>query len=155
MGHATAHRGVAALLLLASCRPAPSSLSPAPGDQYGTYRFSERVAGSSPLLVVDGELTFRADSIEARVGEVACLPTVPRDFRQFTLECGTVGLSFERADPLRHPTWSAEGTAMVQERVCRRRELDRFGVERCVEYRNERALKARTFRGELHPKAVP
>jgi hypothetical protein len=126
-----------------------------PEAQAGTFRFSERARGSGVVIDRAGEFTVTADTIMVRVVGRSCRPLIPPNTRSYLFDCGDVGLTFDRVEPLRRPRYSAIGIVMVEERVCREQVQDRLGVQRCAGYVTQRVPRERSFHGELHPRPMP
>lgn len=144
-----------AVLLLAACSYTPPRFEPYPVSLHGTYRFADRVSGSTPALVVEGEFTIQADTILAGLAGGFCQAGIPANIQAFTFRCGTATLWFDRHNPLQRASYSIQGTATVQERVCYRYGTNSRGEQICLEYRQQRNQVTRVFGGVIRPIPVP
>lgn len=140
----------ALLLLTIACGGALPTVTPTPASQHGTFRFSERVAESSPQLVVEGVFTVTADTIvvdESNPGP--CFPIVPASTQVIRYRCGPLVLGFDRRQPLLRSGYTIAGTALESQRVCIRTTISPTGQVICAQYGQERVQVARTFSGRI------
>jgi len=124
---------------------------PTPVSQHGTFRFTDRVNAASPMIVVEGEFTVRADTIIATVTSGNCQPVIPPSTQAYNIRCGQVQLSFDRRNPLQRAGYSVQGTAMVPQRVCVRFVPNSSGQQVCVQYGTETVQVVRQFTGTIRP----
>lgn len=139
------------LTLLAGCGSTAYVAQPIPMSQHGTFRFSDRVNAASPMIVVEGEFTVRADTIVAEVTSGNCQPVIPASTRSYGFRCGPVSLTFDRYNPLLRATYSVQGTAMEMRRVCVRFVTNSSGQQVCTQYGQESIQVVRNFGGRIRP----
>ncbi len=144
----------AAMMLLmatAACGGSAPVPQPIPVDQYGSYRFLQRVEGADPPITVEGEFTIEADSIRVGLASGYCRPLQPSTVRSTVFHCGPVTLYFDREQPLLRSGFSVQGTAYVFQRVCRRYGTSPTGARICLEYGQDRIQVTRQFGGVIRP----
>jgi hypothetical protein len=144
--------GVAALLLAGSaCGGAPPPGAPIPESRQGTFRFLERVEGSSPEILLEGELTVGPDTVLVDVNRGLCQPPLQPDTQNFRYRCGELTLSFDRRNPTQRASYTVRGRGFEVRRVCRRTAPGSDGRPVCVQFGQELVEAERTFTGRLRP----
>jgi hypothetical protein len=142
----------------AACHHTPSKSSILSPDRLGVYQFSEHVTagGDTPETIdIEGQVTVLEDSVivDARPGpcrlDAPTLSPYPFAFR-----CGTVGLSFDRRDPILHASYTASLAHNVSHQVCTRYGTQP-GARACVEFRSVTSQEFVLRRGPLHLTRVP
>lgn len=141
----------ALLLACGACGSAPPPGAPLPESRQGTFRFVERVEGSSPEILVEGEVTVRADTVEVRVNTGLCQPALVADSQEFRFRCGELALAFDRRNPVQRASYAVEGRGFEVQRVCRRTATGSDGRPVCVEYGRELVEVEKIFTGRLRP----
>jgi hypothetical protein len=141
----------ALLLTCSACGSAPRPGAPIPESRQGTFRFMERVEGSSPEILVEGEVSVFADTVEVRVNTGLCQPALVANSQEFRFRCGELALSFDRRNPAQRANYAVQGRGFEVQRVCRRTATGSDGRPVCIEYGRELVEVERTFTGRLRP----
>lgn len=142
------------LLLVSAAACGPStvpSFTPIPVDRQGTFRFLERVMGSTPEILIEGELSVQSDTLLVSINSGNCQPSAVPSTQSFVFRCGDLTLAFDRQNPVQRSSYSVRGTAIEMERVCRRSGRNAAGQTVCLEYGTQRNEVRRTFGGALRP----
>lgn len=141
----------ALLLASAACGSAPPPGAPIPESRQGTFRFVERVEGSSPEILVEGEVSVRADTVLVSVNTGLCQPALVTNSQEFRVRCGELALSFDRRNPAQRASYAVQGRGFEMQRVCRRTTTASNGRPVCIEFGQELVEVERTFIGRLRP----
>jgi hypothetical protein len=109
------------------------------------------VEGSSPEILLEGELTVGPDTVLVDVNSGLCQPALQPDTQNFRYRCGDLALTFDRRNPTQRASYTVRGRGFEMRRVCRQTATGSDGRPVCVQFGQELVETERTFTGRLRP----
>ncbi|HEV8448096.1 MAG TPA: hypothetical protein VGQ44_14805 [Gemmatimonadaceae bacterium] len=123
--------------------------APAASVRFGVYRFAEHPDGMKDPI--QGRVLVKEDTVVVEVESRSCR-YFPQSTRLdvFVYDCGDVGLSFNRLQPVAGAQFSTHKTVLDRSVSCIRYTTDRSGNQVCTQQHTENVERQVPVSGKLH-----